>query len=394
MHYNLIYFAFIGSNLGGVEQKILGQFDALFRLRGSVRLCLASSLPPDERLYRELSLRPNVSLFTSSGRGVFKAYTRRKVKLDFFASKLKEYRPEDTICYFRYPGADFLFLNFIRTNSRYRIITEHQQIENTFYKWKFNGNYLGNFLEMLLGRAIRRKLYGFVGVTEEITEYETKICRKPHKPSITIGNGINTNLYPVRHPNTNNPESIKLLFIGSGYGSHGLARLFKSLSDYLIRGNSEYAIQLKIIGNSQEMSKNKIAVEKLNLTKFVTFIDTIEFDQLSEYYDWADIAIGSLGLHRIGLTSSSTLKVREYICRGIPYISSSRDTDVPENWQYVLLFQDNDELLKIEDVIGFVIATRHEKEHPKQMHAFAEKYLEWSVKMKKLDDFFLSMHKP
>lgn len=393
MQYNLIYFAFIAPNLGGVEQKILGQFDALAKLRGSVSLCLATSYPPDQRLSKELSLRPNVTLFTSSGRGIFKAYTRRKEKLNFFAHKLREYRSDDTICYFRYPGADFLFLDFLKANWDYRIFTEHQQIENTFYKRRLNGNNLSSLLEILLGKAIRLKISGFVSVTEEISDYENHICGNQRKPSITIGNGINTGLYPVRCMNNGNPDIIKLLFIGSGYGSHGLTRLFHSIRTYVMQGNSEYTIQLKVVGSSHEMNRNKLAIKKMDLSQFVTFIDYTEPDQLKEYYEWADIAIGSLGLHRLGLTSSSTLKVREYICRGIPYIISSHDADVPDNWHYSLLFPGNNVSIDMEDVIRFVITTRHDKEHPQNMNAFAREYLDWSIKMKKLDDFFLTFLK-
>ena len=39
------------------------------------------------------------------------------------------------------------------------------------------------------------------------------------------------------------------------------------------------------------------------------------------------LQVGSLGLHRIGLTEASTLKVREYWARGIPFLLSYEDTD-------------------------------------------------------------------
>jgi hypothetical protein len=50
----------------------------------------------------------------------------------------------------------------------------------------------------------------------------------------------------------------------------------------------------------------------------------------------ADVAIGSLGLYRAKLQEASTLKVREYLARGIPTILGYRDTDFPE-WAPFLL---------------------------------------------------------
>ena len=50
----------------------------------------------------------------------------------------------------------------------------------------------------------------------------------------------------------------------------------------------------------------------------------------------ADIAVGSLALHRIGMNESSSLKTREYLAFGLPVVVGYRDTDFPGPADFLL----------------------------------------------------------
>ena len=50
----------------------------------------------------------------------------------------------------------------------------------------------------------------------------------------------------------------------------------------------------------------------------------------------ADVAIGTLALHRINVYEISPLKVREYLAYGIPTIIGYEDTDFPEKKDFLL----------------------------------------------------------
>jgi hypothetical protein len=84
--------------------------------------------------------------------------------------------------------------------------------------------------ETVYGRKVRNRISAFVGVTQEITDFEINESRIKNKHSATIGNGISVNKYPVRKFRNEQPETIKLLFVGSGYRTHGLDRLIKGLA--------------------------------------------------------------------------------------------------------------------------------------------------------------------
>ena len=48
---------------------------------------------------------------------------------------------------------------------------------------------------------------------------------------------------------------------------------------------------------------------------------------LDEQFAWANVAVGSLGRHRSGISSIKTLKNREYAARGFAFFYSECDSD-------------------------------------------------------------------
>lgn len=335
MNYNILYFAFVSNKLGGVEQKILAQFDALKAIHPATYLYLVSTFKPGLALEKEISKREDLIVLVNTI--VKNPLKRRKEKFDLIVNSLKNYLPHNTIIYFRYPNADFIFCRFLKENSSYKIITEHQEIENTFKKGKFNGNYLRNTFELIWGRKVRKLLAGFVGVTPEITAYELSIAKQPNKPALTNGNGIHVEKYPVRQPMLEKPNEIKILFVGAGYRTHGLHRLLKSMANFKKEHqDAKYDIILNVAGDSNEMLYNIELVKELGLQQNVHFLGQCEREALNQLYDWADVAVGSLGIHRKGLSYTSELKAREYYSRGIPFFWSTMDEDLPKDNPYVL----------------------------------------------------------
>lgn len=389
MNYAIVYFAFVGQNLGGVEKKILQQYDSITSLGKEIHLYMISSFLPSSAMMEETKRRENVHYISNSNNALRNPIERRREKLLFAESILKSYPPEKVICYFRYPIADPIFLRFLKTISDYKIVTEHQEIEVTFNKIKLNGNYLRNISELIWGKAVRNRINGFVGVTPDIVKNELFIDGDTAKPSISIGNGINVLMAPIRKKAERNLHIIKILFVGSGYRSHGLYRLFESIHSYNNNAkNNDYQILVKIAGESKEMAENKRIVAKLDLSKNVQFLGDIPHDELDELFEWADIGIDSLGLHRIGFTTySSTLKLKEYVSRGLPFICAHKDGDLPDNFEYAYYVRHDDSVFDMRQIIAFVLEIRKDKNHPQKMREIAEEYLDWNVKATHLVKF-------
>lgn len=387
MNFKIAYFAFAGNSYGGVEQKIIAQYDALIKIKSEVFLYLVCTFKPKDEFLNEIKKRGNVFVLQNSHIAINNPIKRRKEKFQLITNILKGYNPNESLIYLRYPGADYLFNDFLKLNNKFKIITEHQQIENTFKRFKFNGNYLTNILETIWGKSVRKRIAAFVCVTPEILDYEIRESRDNNKMGITIGNGINVTKYEVRKPINTHPEIIKVLFVGAGYRTHGLYRLIKSIAEYLVN-NHKYNVLLKVAGNSKEMDETKTLAEKLNLRNNVEFYGEQNNIQLNKLFDWADIAVGSLAIHRKGLIYTSELKAREYFSRGLPFFWSTKDTDFPDKYTYIFEVPAGESIFNFNTIIDFVNKIREDNEHPQKMREYAIQHLDWSVKVKKLMDFF------
>ena len=327
MDFNIVYFAVVAHKYGGVEQKIIAQFDALVKQRTNVILYLVCSFSPIGIFAGEINKRPNIKVVVNTSSKVKNPFSRRKEKFQLIAKVLKDYNPQNTIVYFRYPDPDFLFLKFLKAFKEYKFVTEHQEIENTFKKSRFTGSYLGYMLETIYGRNVRKRICAFVGVTREISDFEVKRSGEPKKRKITIGNGVDVQKYPMRIMNNEHPEIIKILFVGSGYRRHGLDRIIKGIAIYINSGENRYKINLRIAGDCPEMNENRKLVKKLKINEYVEFLGDKNNYELDEHFNWADIGAGNLGFHRVGLKYASNLKTKEYFSRGIPFFESTTDED-------------------------------------------------------------------
>jgi glycosyltransferase involved in cell wall biosynthesis len=388
MNYKLLYFAFVSGKFGGVEQKVIAQFDALHELGSDVHLFLVSSFTPEETLAYEIEKRPDVKVLVNSPEKIRNPWSRRKEKFDLVSSILSEYNPKNTIVYFRYPLADIIFLRFLKKNKAFRFVTEHQEIENTFAKGKFKGRFFRNTLELLWGKQVRRLITGFVGVTAEITAFARAQAQNNGHYFETIGNGIDVNRYPLRIPKKDfQHNEIRILFLGSGYFIHGLDRLIKSIKMYYKNRNNTYEIQLKVVGDSDEMHINKDLVKKLKLFSKVSFFGNLENEKLNELFNWANIGVGSLAIHRKGLKFTSELKAREYCTRGLPFFWSTSDQDFNPGFSYILKVPKSNGAFNLDPVISFASQVTSDTTHPFKMRQFAIEHLDWSVKMKQLKTF-------
>ena len=124
---------------------------------------------------------------------------------------------------------------------------------------------------------------------------------------------------------------------------------------------------------------------KLNNVKFWGFLADKPLDDI---FDKCHLAIGSLAIHKKGLTTTSELKLREYAARGIPFIHSALDPDFPTEFLYHLKVSEGDTPINIDELIEYALRINEDPSHPKKMRLYAETNLDWSIKMSRLKDFF------
>ncbi len=236
--------------------------------------------------------------------------------------------------------------------------------------------------EINFGRILITKASGLIGMTNSFSEHQKKRVTNLQTPITTIANGITISNYIV----STQPilsDRLVLLFVGYISIHHGIERLLHSIANY--KGNIK--ISLLIVGkffNSEYENTIRELEKTLNLMEQVHFLGELSKNELNKYYDESHICIGSLGMHLINSPEGASLKTREYISRGKPIIIDHKDTDIPDNVDFVYRVSADSSPIDIDELIKFY---KNIKSSPLDIRRFAEEHLDWKIKMKKLIDF-------
>jgi len=108
---------------------------------------------------------------------------------------------------------------------------------------------------------------------------------------------------------------------------HGYDRAIKSLASYKSMFNDK-KIEIHIIGDSIIRADLEQLTLRLGLTEDVIFHGQLHGTELDNAMSKCDIGIDSLGRHRSGIESNNSLKSKEYLMRGMPFIKSHVDESV------------------------------------------------------------------
>jgi len=240
-----------------------------------------------------------------------------------------------------------------------------------------NENYLKKKLKLFVYKILEKKLFDYFHL---IIEYapEKKILDKYKNKIIMINNGLDLNSIKIKKAK-NNKKSINIISVANNSKWHGYDRIIKGLYEYY-KNNPEKEVFYHCVGEGSELENLKILTKELNLEKYVIFHGTKTGEELDEIVNKSDIAIGSLGMHRIDLKYASTLKLREYCARGIPFIYAYNDFDF-NNFKYSMKIDSNEKPVNINEVIEFYNSIKNEH-YIEEMRQYAEDNLTWDAKMK------------
>lgn len=368
---------FLENKNSGVNKKIIAQYLSLKNQGIPAKLVIINEFPPNQI---ENSEDISIIQIFPLGKDIISKFIHH-VRVNAIIRNLVKSLNNDDILYTRYPYPSLWTYLVFRQKKLCKIVTEHQSFEINENLLIGDYAYLLNYF--IFGKKILHLTNAIVGVTEEITQSEINFTKNKHKPHVTIGNGFYVNNVPMRSLKYLEKDSLQLLFIGNISLWHGLDRLINGLAAY----KGEVRVNLHIVGEGDELPKIQKMVEKRDLSERVTFHGFKTGEALDNLFNTCHIAIGSLGIHRKGLTQTSELKVREYCARGIPWIIACKDPDFPDDYPYSYRIPPDDSPVQISGIIGFMKTVYEDFDHPQKMRAYASKNLDWSVKMKKLKSF-------
>lgn len=197
-------------------------------------------------------------------------------------------------------------------------------------------------------------------------------------PTIKISNGVNLNDICLRTPIQH--QGYNLLGVANLEMWHGYDRLIEGIGRYYRDGGKE-EIHFYIVGK-----KDSVETEYIEIAKNYNIEDRIHLEgpkqgkDLDEYFNYADLAIGTLGVHRKRITDAKPLKCVEYASRGIPFIYSENNFDFDKS-PFIKKVPQNDDAIDVEELLNFLDSM---KITPKSIREYVENGYSWKDQMNKI----------
>ena len=162
------------------------------------------------------------------------------------------------------------------------------------------------------------KAAGFIFVTRELAKCNH--FSRYQKPFSVISNGVPLEEFRPLPPANN--KTARLVFLGTDkqpwHGVDKIVRMARLFPQW----------QFDIIGIRPDMLKE--------VPDNVHIYGPLRGEDYEPLLAQADIAIGTLALHRKKLNEACPLKVREYLAYGLPVIIGYKDTDFPQGASFFL----------------------------------------------------------
>lgn len=207
--------------------------------------------------------------------------------------------------------------------------------------------------------------------------------------TVRIDNGIDCDRIKKRRKINTSQNEIHLLGVAIVEKWHGYDRVIRGIAEYHYQEKpNDKEIYFHIVGDGSQIPYLKQMAYELHVEKYIIFHGAMFGEKLDDMFDRADIGIGVLGLFRRNSNMACTLKHREYMSRGIPFIYSGKDELVERgNPKWFCKFENEDSPIQMNDVINFYDSCAgNELEITEQMYNYARENMSWTQQMKKVID--------
>ena len=166
-------------------------------------------------------------------------------------------------------------------------------------------------------------------------------------PCIELGMGIDTNIYP-KHTYKGKFGEYHYVMVGCDSPFHGTDRMIKSVAKYLENGKRNVYVHFVGTPNKKDVK----IVQELDLNENVFFTGKKYGEELNQFLENCNIALGPLAQFRLNKMDTG-LKTKEYFARGIPYVYSGCEPNIPNGYPYIYNVKDDNTLIDINEINQF-----------------------------------------
>lgn len=278
---------------------------------------------------------------------VFKNYTsksRRKFLTDFVIAELVYFKY--SFSYIRFQFFCPNVLNMLRA-MKMKGIVNLMEIPTFPYENELKKQGLCGFLKLMCDIFFRKYsvkyIDRFITYSNDTEIYGTK--------TINTINGVDLDYLPISKYKVTN--ELNLIAVASMMPWHGYDRLLKGIKSYGDKSHEQINVHFHLVGDGDALGQYKKYVMDNKLEDKVTFYGNKDGSELNEIFDKCSMGVSSLGLHRIGLNSASTLKAREYAARGLFVITTCALDFLKETDELFLNVPSEDIEVDIEKIVMY-----------------------------------------
>lgn len=376
----LLYFSLESTKFLGVKKKIIGQANAFKSLGHNVEVGYCDNnklIIISERDKKEIKCNKGIDNYRKS---IYKLLKEKKKEIDY------------DIIYIRFPGSvDYYLYKTAKLLKKHNIkfVLELP----TYPIDKEIENEMKNFLE-------RREYFSFFKTScshcmhnifkNKIFKEDIKIVTyMPYEKiwnidTIVIDNGINIDKNKIKKDISMETKDFNMLIVANMDKWHGIDRVIYGMKRYIEKfPQNSRNVKVIVVGDGPAREKLERLTNKEKMKQYISFVGIQDGEKLERLYQNATIAIGSLGLHRIGIEEGSTLKIKEYCAKGIPFVLGYKEREINSEFKFALQIPANEEPLDVEQCIKFydnISALNYREE----MYEFAKRKYDWKIQMKKV----------
>ena len=203
-------------------------------------------------------------------------------------------------------------------------------------------------------------------------------------PVIALVNCISVdNIAVPKRQEYRDDKVVNVLAVASLAYYYGFDRFLEGMAEYY-KKEQEYEVRFHLVGDGTILPELKAQCRKLKLDRYVTFYGFKTGAELDEIYEQADVGIDILGCHRKGVSWFGSLKTREYMCKGLPFITEMILPEViTPIRKYILKEPYDDSRIDIEELVAFYkeIVKESRADTINTMRQFALSYCDIRVAM-------------
>lgn len=372
----ITYVDFNNVHSGGVIKKIHGQIKALTKLGYEVHL------------------------IAQYGKGTYVEYDGKRQEINLghhslgkrftLLNKVKEMICQEAYfgCYIRFQFFSLDVLEMLKVLERQKIKTV-MEIPTYPYESELYQQGIKGIPKLVCDKYFRKSCVRYLHRFVTFFPFESIYGVK----TIQTINGLDFSQYPLRKVRSLQKDGdIHMLAIATMFPWHGYDRMIAGMGRFYSH-NPQRKVYFHLVGEGKEIPAYRQLTKQYGIQDYVIFHGYQSGEKLEEIVNTCNIAIGSLGAHRIGLHKLSTLKSREYCAQGFPTVNSTPTDILDDKNPTVLYIPEDDSPVSVPDIVTFferVYFSSAKKANiiASEIREKAEKICSMDATMKPVADFF------